>query len=335
LAIENQTIAVVIPAYRAARTIADVIDRIPDYVDWVIIVNDRSPDDLDSVVRQLADPRIIYKGHEKNLGVGGAMATGYRQALELGADLIAKIDADGQMDPYYLDRFAMAAIRYGCDYVKANRFGHIDSLPQMPRLRLFGNLALTILTKFVSGYWNVFDPQNGYVMITRRMLKRFDLTKIDPTYFFENSMLINLNIVRAKIGEIYLPAHYGNETSSMRLGAIVKTFPIKLFKGYVYRLYQKYIFRSVSPYFLMILFGVFFLGWSVLWGGFKWYESWAGGIPATTGAVMLALLPFLLGWSLILQAIALDVHEAGPCLLFDYDDEDLAAPDDPAHGPSG
>lgn len=254
------------------------------------------------------------------------MVTGFREALDLKAGLIAKIDADGQMDPRFLDRFARAAVRFQCDYVKANRFGHVEKLPAMPGIRLAGNLLLTFLTKFVSGCWNVFDPQNGYVMITRKMLKRLDLRRLDQGYFFENSMLIHLNIMKARIAEIYLPARYGGEASSMRLARIAATFPWKLLRGYLYRIYHKYIFRSLSPFAILLLFGFLAMLWGSVWGGVAWWRSYATGIAAPTGTVMLALLPFLLGWSSLLQALVLDAQDAGPCLLFDYDDEELQGP---------
>jgi dolichol-phosphate mannosyltransferase len=323
--IEGHTLAVVIPAYQAGKFIQKVIQQIPSYVDWIIVTDDASTDGTAAVVKQMPDPRICVLCHERNTGVGGAMVTGFQKALELQADLVAKIDADGQMDPRYLDRFARAAVRFKCDYVKANRFGHIEKLPTMPGIRLAGNLLLTFLTKFVSGYWNVFDPQNGYVMITRKMLKRLDLKRLDGNYFFENSMLINLNIMRAKIAEIYLPAQYGNEESYMKLSRIIATFPRKLLCGYLYRVYHKYVFRSLSPFALLLFFGIIAMTWGTVWGCMAWWRSYATQIPATTGTVILALLPLLLGWSSLLQALVLDIQDAGPCLLFDYDDETLSA----------
>ncbi len=323
MGIENRNLAVVIPAYKAEATISAVVDLIPSYVDWIVIVNDASTDRTQEVVERIRDPRIHLINHQKNQGVGGAMLSGFKKAVDLGADIIAKLDADGQMDPRFLDRFALTAIRYQCDYVKANRFGHIEALPAMPKIRLAGNLLLTFLTKWASGYWNVFDPQNGYVMITRRMIKRLDFTKIDKSYFFENSMLINLNILRAQIGEIYLPALYGEEVSSMRLGRIIKDFPVKLMRGYLHRIYQKYIFRSLSPFIFLFLFGILSTAWGCAWGGVAWWKSYFTGTPATTGTVILALLPLLLGWTALLQAFILDVQDAGPCLLFDHDDETL------------
>ncbi len=318
----------VIPAYQAANSISSVIEKVPDYVDWIIVIDDASKDTTSVVVAKNIDHRIILIRHKKNCGVGGAMITGYKKALELKADYIVKIDADGQMDTSYLDRFARICLLYDCDYVKANRFGHIDALPVMPRIRLVGNLILTFLTKFASGYWNIFDPQNGYVMITRKMLKRLDLDMIDKGYFFENSMLINLNIMRAKIGEIYLPANYGCEISSMKLWKIILSFPKKLMLGYFHRIYQKYIFRSLSPYALLLLCGFIFMLWGVIWGGIAWYKSLITGIPSSTGTIILALLPLILGWTSLLQALLLDIQYPGPSLLFDYDDETLNGPED-------
>ncbi len=321
--IEGRILAVVIPAYQAEKSIRDVIRRIPPYVDWIILTDDASTDGTVAAVKQISDPRICLLLHKRNTGVGGAMVTGFKKALELRADLIAKIDADGQMDPVYLNKFSLAAVRFQCDYVKANRFGHIEMLPAMPTVRLMGNLLMTFLIKFASGYWNVFDPQNGYVMITRKMLKRLDLNRLDHSYFFEDSMLINLNVMRAKIAEIYIPAKYGGEKSSMRLSRIIATFPGKLLCGYLYRVFHKYIFRSLSPFALLLLFGIIALTWGAVWGGIAWWQSFVTQIPATTGTIILALLPLLLGWSSLLQALVLDVQDAGPCLLFDHDDEAL------------
>ncbi len=323
MGIENKSLAVIIPAYNAEKTILAVYKKIPSYVDWIIIVNDKSSDSTEKVVSIISDSRVVLINHSINTGVGGAMITGFKKALELKAYFIAKIDSDDQMDPRYLDRFVRICLQFGCDYVKANRFGHLDALPSMPLKRFIGNIGLSFLTKISSGYWNVFDPQNGYIMITRKMLRRLDLKKVDHGYFFENTMLILLNVMRAKIGEIYLPAQYGNEVSSMRLTNILWTFPRKLFYGLMYRIYQKYIFRSLSPFFLLLSFGlVFFIGGSV-WGSLAWYESIRTGIPATTGTVILALLPIVLGWSALLQAFVIDAQDAGPSLLFDFDDEEI------------
>ena len=316
-------LAVIVPAFRAARTIGPVIGAMPPYVDHIIVVDDLSPDNLEEVVAAQGDERIVYLRHDHNKGVGGAMVTGYRKALELGASLVAKVDADDQMDPVHLGRLSLVALDWDCDYVKANRFGRISHLEGMPRARLLGNIFLSFLTKVASGYWNIFDPQNGYTLITGRMLKRLDLNRIDESYFFENSMLIHLNVVRARVGELYLPAKYGNEQSSMKLARIVASFPLKLLRGFFSRVFQKYILRSTSPIFIYLVFGILGVGWGVVFGIYAWLHSYLTGQVTTTGQALLAVLPFLMGWTAILQAVSLDAMDCGPSILMDWDDERL------------
>jgi len=282
-------------------------------------------------VQALGDNRIVYLRHQRNQGVGGAMVTGFRKALDLRADFVAKIDADNQMDPQFLPCFVRVALECQCDYVKANRFGHLDALQAMPRARKIGNIVLSFLTKLASGYWNVFDPQNGYLMLSRSMLRRLDLARIDRGYFFENSMLINLNILRARVAEIYLPAQYAGEVSSLRIGQILTAFPGKLWRGLLHRLYQKYVFRSVAPVFLLLLAGVPATVFGAIWGAVAWWHSAATGVPAATGTVVISLLSLILGSQFILNALLLDVQDAGPSILvesgeFVQDDQSAPAP---------
>lgn len=335
MAILDHTLAVVVPAFRAAGTIGAVLRAVPGYADFIIVVDDASDDDLFREVEKVGDPRVVYIRHEKNTGVGGSVVTGFKKALALSADLVAKVDADGQMDPAFLDRFAAAAVRFHCDYVKANRFGHLSALPAMPRSRLLGNLALSLLTKFASGCWNVFDPQNGFVLITRGMLKRLDLSALDRGYFFENSMLVNLNILRARIAEIYIPARYGGEASSMKIGSILASFPGKLARAFFRRMFQKYVFRGLSPVALLAAAGAGLMGWGALWSAAAWAKSAATSVPATAGTVVLGLLPLLLGFACMLQALVMDVADQGASQSFDYDDEALVLPAACGNDPKG
>ena len=315
---EKKSLGVVIPAYKAAETITGVIQTMPACVDHIIVVNDASPDNLDVVVKGIAakDSRVIYLEHTKNTGVGGAMITGFKKAKDLKLNYIAKIDADGQMDPEQLSSFLYVAEHYECDYVKANRFGRLHSIENMPKIRLFGNIALSFLTKFSSGYWNVFDPQNGYVMISADTLDQIPLDHIDRSYFFENSMLIHLNILNARIGEIYIPAIYANETSSLAISKTLFTFPRKLLAGLCYRMYQKYILRSLSPVALLSAIGISMLTFGGIWSALAWNASIQSGTPATSGTVIIGLMPILMGWTALLQALVIDMQAAGECILF-------------------
>jgi len=245
---DRYSLAVVIPAYNAEKSIRSVILSLPVYVERIIIVDDGSLDQTREAVQALDNPRILLLCHERNLLVGGAMVTGFKAALATGVDLVAKIDADGQMAPDYLENMARLAVEQKYDYVKANRFQKSGSLPEMPPVRLAGNLILTFLTRMVSGFRDISDPQNGYVLITRHMLSRLPLDRIDRGYFFENSMLIELNILGGRVGEVYVPARYGGEMSSLRISRIILTFPHKLILGFVSRIIRKYVLpRQIKP----------------------------------------------------------------------------------------
>ncbi|MEI7636285.1 MAG: glycosyltransferase family 2 protein [Syntrophus sp. (in: bacteria)] len=239
--IDRYSLAVVIPAYNAETSIQSVILSLPVYVERIIIVDDGSVDQTRKAVQDLDDPRIVLLCHERNRGVGGAMVTGFKAALATGVDLVAKIDADGQMAPDYLEKMARLAVEEKYDYVKANRFQKSGSLPEMPPVRLVGSLVLSFLTRMVSGFREITDSQNGYVLITRHMLSRLPLDRIDRGYFFENSMLIELNVLGCRVTEIYVPARYGGEMSSLRISRIIWTFPPKLIAGFVSRIIRKYV----------------------------------------------------------------------------------------------
>ena len=243
---DRYSVAVVIPAYNAEKSIQSVILSLPVNVEWIIVVDDGSADQTSKVVQSLDDPRIVLLYHERNQGVGGAMVKGFKAALTKGVDFVAKIDADGQMDPEYLYKMARLAIEQRYDYVKANRFQRSGPLPEMPLVRLVGNLILRFLTMMASGYREISDPQNGYLLITRQMLSRLHLNRIDRGYFFENSMLIELNVLGGRVAEMYVPARYGGEMSSLSIFSILWTFPPKLIAGFISRIIRKYVTPMVD-----------------------------------------------------------------------------------------
>ncbi|MFB3883105.1 MAG: glycosyltransferase family 2 protein [Armatimonadota bacterium] len=309
---ENK-VAVVIPAYRAAGTIAVVIGSLPSCVDQVVVVDDACPEGTAEACRVIADERLVVLRHERNRGVGGAMATGFRKALELGADVVVKMDADGQMDPASLPAL-VAPLLHGCDYAKANRFYDGEALGQMPWPRRWGNIGLSFLTKVASGYWNVFDPQNGYIAIRGEALDRLDLEGLDRGYFFENSMLIQLNIIGARVAEVPIPARYGAETSSMNLSRIVLQFPWKLFRGWLMRVRLKYFGMDFSPIAVLLMIGFPLLLGGVGYGVYEWIRNAVRGVATPAGTVMLAALPTLLGAQVLLTALLMEIGQTPPGL---------------------
>jgi glycosyltransferase involved in cell wall biosynthesis len=307
---EDMHIAVVIPAYRVASYIQQVIMTVPSYVRTIIVINDSSPDETENIVLSLSrnDPRIVYLRHEFNKGVGGAVCTGYAKALELGADIVVKMDGDDQMDPKFLQNLIAPLMKGEADYSKGNRFYHAEDLRQMPFLRLLGNGILGFLVRFSSGYWNIYDPTNGYTAIRSQAIRRLRLDQVHKGYFFEISMLINLYLIKAKVIDIPIPARYGNESSSLRIGHVVAQFPGLLFNGFIKRIWLRHILFELSVVGLFFVLGSILFNFGVCYGIVKFIISTHSGIPATAGAVMLAALPLILGFILLVQAIALDIE---------------------------
>ena len=300
---------VVIPAYNVAPHLGAVLRGIPAFVDTVTVVDDGSTDDTAEVAKNVGDPRVTVLGSPTNEGVGGAMARGFEHALAQGDGIIVKMDGDGQMDPADLPRLLEPIVDGRCDYAKGNRFLRSRELDIMPKARLAGNFVLTFLTKLASGYWNVFDPQNGYLAITSGTLRLLDLGRLSRRYFFENDMLINLNIFDARVCDVAMPSRYGTERSSMRLGRILCSFPFHLFRGYWHRFYRKHVLRDFSPVALFMLTGLPLLAWGTGFGLYTWGQSWLQNQFASTGTVMLSVLPFLVGFELVLQALVLEIRD--------------------------
>jgi glycosyltransferase involved in cell wall biosynthesis len=303
-------IHVVIPAYNVAPHIGVVLKELPDFVDAVTVVDDGSTDGTLEAVRGVGDPRVTVLQHPRNAGVGAATVAGFRHALDGPDGIIVKVDGDGQMAPEGMPHLLDPIIDGRCEYAKGNRFLFDRQLTVMPRARLAGNFILTFLTKLASGYWHVFDPQNGYLAIHASALRLLDLDRLAKRYFFENDMLINLNIFDIPVKDVPMPARYGAERSSMKLGTIVSTFPFHLVGGYWYRFYRKHVLRDFSAVALFMLTGLPLLAFGTGFGAYTWLQSHLRNQFASTGTVMLSVLPFLVGVELVLQALVLEIKDS-------------------------
>lgn len=306
---KEQVVTAVLPVYNEASHIAQVLRTMPDFVDYIIVVDDCSEDGTVDAATACGDPRLIVLTTPHNQGVGGAMVTGYQKAIQLESGIIAKMDGDGQMDPAYLPALLDAIIEQGYDYAKGNRFLASESLSAMPKHRLLGNIVLTFLTKLASGYWHVFDPQNGYTAIRAAALGVLDLKVLHKRYFFENDMLVHLNFFGFRVKDVAIPARYGEEESNINVLQVSTTFPFLLVRRFFHRIYQKYVLRDFSPIALFLFFGLVLFFWGVLFGVYLWIKTAITGIATPTGTIMLALLPLVLGFQLLLEAIVLDVQE--------------------------
>ncbi|MBZ0316242.1 MAG: glycosyltransferase family 2 protein [Anaerolineae bacterium] len=306
---KDNKIGTVIPAYNEEQFIEDVIRGIPEFVDYIFVVDDASTDDTATRAKAVDDGRLMVICNPSNMGVGGSMMVGYQAAIQAGMDIIVKVDGDGQMSMSHMPHLLDAIVEEGYDYAKGNRFIEGDSLASMPRIRLVGNIILTFLTKLASGYWHVFDPQNGYTAIRATALQHLPLGRIYKGYFFENDMLVQLNIHRFRVKDVSIPAIYGDEISHLHIRKIIGKFSGLLLKRFFYRIYQRYILRDFSPIVIFGVLGLLLLGWGIAFGLITWIHSYSTGVPATTGTVMLSVLPFFIGFQLLLQALVLDIQE--------------------------
>lgn len=308
--LRKYNIAVVIPCYRVEREINKVIANLPRYIKHIIVVDDASPDKTAEVVRKSAqkDHRIILITHEKNQGVGGATLTGFRKALELGAQIIVKVDGDGQMDMAYLPGLLIPLIEARADYTKGNRFRDFQALQKMPLVRRTGNMALGFLTKAATGYWNLLDPANGFVAIRSNVLAQLSLDQIDHTFFFETSMLANLYLINAVVKDVPIPARYQGEMSNLSVHKILLEFPFKLLKTFIRRLILRNLIYDFSMASIYIFTGLPLLLFGSIFGITRWLYYASRDIPAPTGTVILPTLSVLLGVQFMIAAIEIDLR---------------------------
>jgi dolichol-phosphate mannosyltransferase len=304
-----RVIAVVIPCYRVARHIVAVINAIPSYVDHIIIVDDCCPEHSGDIAEGLGNARVEVVRHAKNRGVGGAMKSGFSRANELRPDVVVKLDGDGQMDATQILRLCKPLLSAKAAMTKFNRFWDFVELHQMPLARRIGNLGLSFLTKAASGYWKMFDPTNGFIALRGDVLRCLQLDALSDDYFFESSLLIELGKRGFRIQDLPLPARYGTEQSSMRLSRVLFTFPFKLLLGGIARVWYRHFWFDFTLAALLLMLGLPLCVWGLGFGAFAWWRSVATVIAATSGTVMLAALPFLLGANLVLHAVSLEVSD--------------------------
>jgi len=301
-------IAVVIPSYRVTRHILDVIAGIGPEVARIYVVDDKCPDASGAFVRaHCSDPRVTVLEHAENQGVGGAVMTGYRAAIDDGAQVIVKIDGDGQMDAALLPDFVAPILAGEADYTKGNRFFDLEQIRQMPGMRLFGNAVLSLMTKVSSGYWNLFDPTNGYTAIHADAARHLPFDKISRRYFFETDMLFRLNTLGAVVADVPMDAKYGDEVSNLKISKVVTEFAAKHVRNLCKRLFYNYYLRNMSLASLELPLGLGLLGFGTVYGLTRWIGAAENDVATPAGSVMLAALPVIMGVQLILAFLAYDI----------------------------
>jgi dolichol-phosphate mannosyltransferase len=304
---QAQTIAVVIPSYKVRQHILGVLARIGPEVSSIYVVDDGCPDGSGAYVKSNStDQRIRVIRHPENQGVGGAVMTGYKAAIADGIDIIVKVDGDGQMDPALIPDIVAPIVAGEADYTKGNRFFDLEDVRTMPGMRLFGNTVLSLMTKVSSGYWNLFDPTNGYTAIHSDVARHLPFGKINRRYFFETDMLFRLNTLRAVVVDVPMPAQYRDEVSAMNVSTVVGEFFYKHVRNFGKRIFYNYYLRDMSLPSFELPLGLAMLLFGMIFGGYKWLHFMSTGIPAPAGTVMLAALPVIVGLQLILAFLGYD-----------------------------
>lgn len=306
---KQPTLAVVIPCYKVSRHIVDVIHRMGPEVTHIFVVDDCCPEQTSAVVQQhCRDPRVVVVQQPKNGGVGSATMRGYQEAIAYGADVILKIDGDGQMDPALIGRFVRPVMMGWADYTKGNRFFHPENLRGMPAVRQFGNAMLSLMTKFSSGYWDIVDPTNGFTCIHAKVARELPLHKISNRYFFESDILFRLGLMGAVVADVPMASVYGDEVSGLRIGRIVGPFARGHLRNFCKRLLYKYLLRDVNVGTLELLCGSVLTSFGTVFGCYSWYHSVDAAHVATSGTVMLAGMPIILGVQLLLSGVHFDIQ---------------------------
>lgn len=301
-------VAVVIPCYKVKAHILGVIASIDESVERIYVSDDCCPQATGLYVTENChDPRVVVIMNERNMGVGGAVMQGYKRAVDDGMDIVVKIDGDGQMDPQLIDDFVAPIAAGEADYTKGNRFFNLDSISSMPKIRIFGNAVLSFMTKLSSGYWDLFDPTNGYTAIHTDVIKHLPTEKISNRYFFESDMLFRLNTLRAVVVDIPMDAKYEDEVSNLKISRIIGDFLFKHTRNFFKRVFYNYYLRDMSIASLELPVGVLMFAFGIIVGSINWIDAVQTDVPNTSGTVMLAGLPVILGLQLILAFLGYDM----------------------------
>lgn len=307
-AIKSLHVAVVIPCYRARRHVLDVLAAVPATVASIHVVDDACPEHTGRHVQDHCDdPRVRVHFNEHNLGVGGAVLRGYAEALACGAEVIVKIDGDGQMDAALLPAFVGPILRGEADYTKGNRFFDLAHIKQMPALRIFGNAVLSFMAKLSTGYWDIFDPNNGYTAIHADVARRLPVGRISQRYFFESDLLFRLNTLRAVVVDVPMDAHYADEVSNLRISQVTGEFLVKHVRNWFKRIFYNFFLRDLSVASLQLVVGLGLMTAGGLYGAWHWLTSMQTGVPTAAGTVMLSALPVILGLQFLLGFLSYDI----------------------------
>jgi glycosyltransferase involved in cell wall biosynthesis len=306
--LDGKRVAVVVPAYDEERLVGDTLRGIPEFVDRIYVVDDASHDATAARAGEVGDERVEVVRHERNAGVGAAIVSGYKRSLEEGIEVTCVMAADNQMDPIELPDLIGPVARGDVEYAKANRLVSGEAWNVIPRTRYLGNAVLSLLTKIASGYWHVADSQAGYTAISRDALARLDLDRVYQGYGFPNDMLVHLNVQNARVRDVpSRPIYDVGEQSGIRLRRVVPRISWLLFKGFWWRMAQKYVIRDFHPLVFFYAFGVLMTTAGLVLGTLELVLRILGN-QITPATIVLVAVLLIAGLQLTLFAMWFDME---------------------------
>ena len=302
-------VAVVIPCFRVKNQLPNVIDAVPSWVDLICLIDDACPESsVEHALSQTTDSRVVPIYLQKNGGVGKAVKAGYTYCLDCDIDLIARVDGDGQMDLSFLSSLLDPIASNKADYSKGNRFFNVEDISKMPKRRILGNLGLSFMSKFSTGYWDVFDPNNGFNAITKEALRKLPFEKIDNRYFFESDLLFRLGLNRAKITDVPMPSIYENETSNLSITKSLFEFSYKHTRNYWKRIFYTYFLRDFNFGSLQFLGGFCLMTFGTWVALTSWIHGMRSGIQTQVGTQILVAMTILSGIQFTLGFFSYDIN---------------------------
>jgi len=304
-------IAVVIPCFKVSQSLKSVLNDIGSEVTSIYCVDDKCPEESWKVAELMAnkDSRIHIIKRDRNGGVGAAVISGYKVALEEGAEIIVKIDGDGQMDTRLIPNFIRPIYENRADFIKGNRFYDLRSISSMPLVRIIGNSLLSFINKLSSGYWNIFDPNNGFTAVHAKVLKILPMEKLNRRFFFEADMLFRLSTIRAVVKDIPMDPIYGNEKSNLSILNTLLTFPYLHCNRIAKRIFYNYFLRNFNIASLYLVLGLFLSLFGIWFGIDSWIELSGKDETASAGTVMLAAMPIIVGNTYLVGFLAYDIQD--------------------------
>ena len=307
----SKKICVIIPCYKVKKHLKKVVESCPAYIDKIFVIDDCCPEGSGAYILQVSnDQRIEVITHNTNLGVGGAMRTGYIAAMSQHYDIAVKIDGDGQMDSSKIEELTLPILDMEADYTKGNRFFEIEAVQQMPKIRIIGNLGLSFMTKFSTGLWHIFDPNNGFTAIRGSTLKKLNLDKFDNGYFFESDLLFRLSLINARVRDVSIPAIYGEEKSNLGIKRVLLEFPLKHGRNYMKRIVYTYYLRDFNLASVELPVGIALSGFGSILGIYSWIHGIVTERPTPTGTLILIAMSFLSGLQLVLAFLSHDTNNS-------------------------